>query len=428
MSHAPALTADLLARRLPVAAFALAVFLTGALLTAEDKAPLHERIDRMIEAAHVGPLAERCDDAEFLRRVSLDLTGVIPSADDVRAFLDDPAKDKRSRLVDRLLDSPLYALHMTDTLDVMLMERRPDKHVKSPEWRKWLHESLTANKPYNVLAAEILGADGVDPEHRAPARFYLDREAETNLLTRDVGRMFFGRDMQCAQCHDHPLIADYLQEDYYGIYAFLSRSYLFTDSKKKTTVLAEKAEGDADFKSVFTGEAGKRLPTLPGGEPVAEPTFKKGEEYEVKAAKNVRPVPKYSRREQLARLVEAGQNEAFRRNIVNRLWAHMMGRGIVDPPDLHHSDNPPSHPKLLAMLADEFAAGDYDMKAMLRELALTETYQRSFEMPAERRRAGSGEAGGPAKATRTGLRRGEEGRRRRAVGHAERQAGGRRSE
>ncbi|MEQ8785902.1 MAG: DUF1549 domain-containing protein [Pirellulaceae bacterium] len=385
MFHAPAFSRALSPCRVLIVlvAAAFAVCYSGARLKAEQAAPLHERIDQMIESAHIGPLAERCDDAEFLRRASLDLTGVIPTSDEVRAFLDDPAQDKRAKLVERLLESPRYALHMTDTLDVMLMERRPDKNVKGPEWRAWLHESLTANKPYNVLAAEILGADGVDPDKRAPAKFYLDRDAESNLLTRDVGRMFFGRDMQCAQCHDHPVIDDYLQQDYYGVYAFLSRSYVFTDAKKKVSMLAEKAEGDVDFKSVFTGEAGKTLPTLPGGEPVAEPTFEKGQEYEVKPAKDVRPIPKYSRREQLARLVEAGENEAFRRNIVNRLWAHMMGRGIVDPPDLHHSSNPPSHPALLAMLAEEFAAGDYDMKALLHELALTETYQRAFEMPAD---------------------------------------------
>jgi hypothetical protein len=349
---------------------------------ADGQEALHLRIDRIIAAEHVGPLAARCSDAEFLRRASLDLRGVIPSTEEVREFLADESPDKRERLIDRLLASPRYALHMTDVFDAMLMERRPDKHVKSPEWRQWLFESLAANKPYNRLAGEILAADGVDPQHRAPAKFYLDREAEPNLLTRDVGRMFFGMDLQCAQCHDHPLIDDYYQSDYYGLYAFVSRSYLFTDAKAKLTMLGEKAEGEVDFKSVFTGEEGKTPPRLPGEKPIAEPAFAKGEEYQVKPDKTVRGVPKFSRRAELAKLAAAGENDAFNRNIANRLWAHMLGRGFVDPPDLHHSGNPPSHPELLALLADEFAAMKYDIKALLRELALTEAYQRAFELPA----------------------------------------------
>ncbi len=187
-----------------------------------------------------------------------------------------------------------------------------------------------------------------------------------------MGRLFFGMDLQCAQCHDHPLIADYYEADYYGIYAFLNRSFVFTDAKAKKSYFAEKAEGEVAFKSVFDASVDVKdfRPRLPRDKPVAEPEFGKNDAYFVKPAKNVRPVPKFSRRAQLAKLAAEGANRNFRLNIVNRLWALMMGRGLVDPVGLHYEDNPPSHPKLLDTLAEEFAATGFDVKDMLRELAL----------------------------------------------------------
>lgn len=342
--------------------------------------PLHARVDRIIDATRIGPQAGLCSDEVFLRRVYLDFTGVIPPAEEARAFLADSSPDKRTKLVDRLLGSPEYVRHMTDVFSVMLMERRSDPD----NWRAYLTSSFEQNRPWNRMAAEILGADGVDPEGQGPVNYYIARGVEPNLMTREVGRMFFGMDLECAQCHNHPLIDDYLQRDYYGIFAFLSRTYQFTVDKKPP-VLAEKAEGDANFESVFTGIKGSTLPRLPGEGELNEPSFKKGEEYKVKPdpkQKNVRPVPSYSRRARLSELAARGENLAFRRNIANRLWAQMMGRGLVHPPDLHHSDNPPSHPELLDLLAGEFAAMKFDIRAFLRELALTKVYQRSVALPA----------------------------------------------
>jgi hypothetical protein len=152
---------------------------------------------------------------------------------------------------------------MTNVFDVMLMERRAEKNVKNDEWRKYLYDSIAANKPWNQLAKEVLGADGTDEKIRFATAFYFARDAEPNLLTRDVGRMFFGMDLQCAQCHDHPLIDTYYQSDYYGIYAFLNRGFLFTDKDKKV-FYAEKAEGHVSFTSVFTEEQDKTFPRLPG--------------------------------------------------------------------------------------------------------------------------------------------------------------------
>src|SRR5262245_50712773 len=348
---------------------------------ASPKSPLHVRIDQAIGAKQAAPLAS---DEEFLRRVYLDLTGTIPTATGARAFLNDKSPEKRRQLVEHLLASPAYARHMRNVFDVTLMERRADKHVPRAQWQEYLQESFAANKPWDQLVREILAADGVDPKTRPAARFYLDREAEPHLLTRDIGRLFLGMNLTCAQCHDSPVVNDYRQDLYYGIFAFLNRTSLHADKAKKMSVLAEKADGEATFQSVFDDKKETKTagPRVPGRDAVAEPKFDKGKEYDVAPAKDVRPVPKFSRRAQLAAQVADAANVAFRRNIVNRLWAQMMGRGLVHPVDLDHADNPPSHPELLTLLADEFAEMKFDVRAFLRELALSQTYQRSSETPA----------------------------------------------
>lgn len=347
--------------------------------------PLHERIDQLVEAAAIGPLAPLCSDADFVRRIYLDLTGVIPTAEQARAFVaeksDGNSANKRDRLIDELLASSAFVRHMTITLDVLLMERKPEKVVKQPEWEAWLYKSLAADKPLDQLFKELVAADGSDPVKQAPAKFVLDRDAEPNLVTRDIGRLVFGMDLQCCQCHDHPLIDDYYQDDYYGLFAFVHRTSLFTDAKTKQISLAEKADGEASFKSVFTGASSdKALPRLPKGAVLfVEPTFAKGEEYTVKPDKTVRGVPKFSRRSTLAEMIPASRE--FSRNMANRLWAHMLGRGIVHPVDFHYAGNPPANPRLLTLLADELTSGGFKLRPLLRELALSRTYQRSCDAP-----------------------------------------------
>lgn len=364
-----------------VVAIAMPLCLVGEALCAEP--PLHEQIDVLIEAGLKGSPAPACTDAEFVRRAWLDLAGCIPPSEAARAFIVDPASDKRPRLIDRLLANPAFARRMQYVFDVMLQERRPDKHVPDAQWQEYLLTSFTENKPYNELAREILGADGRDPQFRAPAKFYLEREAEPNLLTRDVGRLFLGRDMQCAQCHDHPLIDGYKQAHYYGLLSFLNRSYVFTDAKAKQSFLAEKGEGGTEFKSVFDpkNQTHRTGPRLIDGPVLQEPELAKGQEYYVKPDKAVAAVPRYSRRAQLARVVTDGSSPDFNRNIANRLWAVLMGRGLVHPVDMHHPDNPPSHPELLDLLSEQIVAMKFDVKVFLREIALTRTYQRSSETP-----------------------------------------------
>jgi len=347
----------------------------------DDCKALHERIDELVEARlpdAATNASATCTDAEFLRRVTLDLAGTIPSADQTREFLADKTDSsvKRKRLVERLLDDPRHARRMQYVLDSMLMERRPGKNVADQAWRDYLRKSAAANKPWDQLAREILAADGADTKARGPAKFYLDREFDVDLVTRDVGRLFLGVDLECAQCHNHPVIEAYLQRHYYGITAFLKRSYVFTDPKTKKKSLGEKAEGDVSFTSVFddsTGKTSPRILDLPE-RPDPDGTLK---QYITEPKKDARGVPKYSRRAQLGLALTAKENVDFRRNAANRLWALMMGRGLVEPLDVRHPDNPPTHPRLLELLAGEFAAHAYDIRWLLREIALTRAYQRS---------------------------------------------------
>jgi hypothetical protein len=353
------------------------------------EAPLHERIDRTIAAAQpdfVRHAAGPASDGEFLRRVYLDLTGTIPTTVQTRDFLKDPSPGKRQALIDRLLASPEHTRHFASVLDVLLMERLRDKYVPHAQWLEYLRTSVAANKPWDELVREILSGDDANPKLQPATKFYLEREAEPNVLTRDISRLLLGTNLQCCQCHDHPRIDDYKQIHFYGLFAFVSRTSLVpsrTPGKTRVAVLSEKADGEVTFQSVFdpakvTKSTGPRMPDKP---PLKEPAVEKGKEYVVAPAPGVRAVPRYSRRALLGPTLARADNEPFKRNIANRLWALMMGRGLVHPLDLDHSANPPSHPELLTLLADDIAARKFDMRGFLRELALSQTYQRSSESP-----------------------------------------------
>jgi len=344
---------------------------------------LTQLVDAQIEAGfeqwNVGP-AELCSDAEFLRRVSLDLTGRIPTASAVRDFLNDDSAGKRGKLIDQLLESDAYAQHMAAVFDVMLMERRPDKYVETPAWRSYLADSFAANKPLDHLAQEILGADGVDESLRPAAKFYLDRAVDKDTLVRDIGRLFLGVDMQCAQCHDHPSIGDYLHEHYYGLSVFVAGSKTFKQPDG-VMVLQEVVMREVEFASVFDPDTTRKTGPRLIDALMELPDLVEGEEYVEKPSRTVRAIPKFSLRALLAEKLPSEETPEFARNLANRLWSHLMGRGLVEPLDMHHSDNPPSHPELLDQLTARLTAMQFNTKQFLRELALSDTYQRSSMAP-----------------------------------------------
>ncbi|MBY0522481.1 MAG: DUF1549 and DUF1553 domain-containing protein [Gemmataceae bacterium] len=346
---------------------------------------LHTRIDALIASANgTKPTSARTDDAEFLRRVYLDLAGRIPSGAEARSFLEDRTADKREKLIDQLLSSPDYSRRMQDAFHVMLMERMGD----NADWAAFLRKSFENNKPWNQLAREILAAAPKDEATRGAAFFYAKRlenygqnPVDYPALTRDVGRLFLGMDLKCAQCHDHLFIKTYKQQDFQGLSAFFQNTFL--QDAKFPTIGEKPLTQKVAYMSVMRKDPKTVGPRIPGMNEIDVPTFKKGEEY-TKAPDPKAMFPGVLRFSPLALLAEqlpTADNALFTRNIVNRLWFLMMGRGLVHPLDLHHRDNPPSHPELLDLLAREFVAHQFDVKWLLRELALSETYQRSSILP-----------------------------------------------
>lgn len=345
--------------------------------------PLNGAIDQQIENKFQkwnASAAERCSDATFVRRLYLDLTGSIPTANVTRTFITNKDADKRSKLIDKLLRSEAFSRHMAVVFDVMWMERRPDKYVTTDEWRSYLKQGFAKNKPLNELVHDILGANGVEAENRPAAKFYLDRAVAKDTLVRDIGRLFLGVDLQCAQCHDHPDIDDYLHVHYHGLSVFVAGSKTFRQPDG-TMVLQETVMREIEFASVFEPEKMNKTGPRLLASLLEMPNIVAGEEYVEKPSRKVRAVPKFSLRKLLAEKLPSDETPEFARNMANRLWAMMMGRGIVHPLDMHHSANPPSHPELLDLLAKHLVDTNFDTKAFLRELALSKTYQRSSIIP-----------------------------------------------
>jgi hypothetical protein len=340
---------------------------------------LSPRIDKLIAAKAGGAVATRSDDLEFFRRVKLDLTGCIPSATDTRSFLQDTTSSKRAKLIDRLIASDAFAMHWTDRLSVMLLERQKLGKITDEEWREFLAKNLKGKPRWDVLAQEMVGATGQGDER--PAMKFLGT-TDHHVMTENVARLFLGMDLKCAKCHDHPSVNEWKQAHYWGLFSYLNQTKTATNSKDKQTYLVEGvAMKKVDFQSVFKTEKEITGPRLPGGKEVAIPMFEKGQEFEKPAADGLPAVPKFRPRELLARDLTSKNNTYFVRNGVNRIWYLMMGRGLVHPLDELHTQNPSSHPKLMELLMREFVAHEFDVKWFVREIALSESYQRSSRFP-----------------------------------------------
>lgn len=343
--------------------------------------PIHRRIDQLIEAAAGGPLAPVATDAEFLRRAYLDLAGRIPSVEETRSFLADADPGKRTKLIDRLLAGDDHVRRLSQVLHVMLMERLGDHE----EWQRYLRDSVKVNKPWDTLVREILNPNSEDETTRGSALWFTKRlenygqnPVDVPGLVRDVGRHFLGIDVQCAQCHDHLFVDEYKQEFYHGLFAFVGQAEIRQDVKFPA-VAQKPLEKKVEFLSVFVQKPMSVGPKLPGGTEIDVPTFAKGEEFEQPPDKKTRfpGTPKFNTLRLLSEQLPRAENKPFTRNIANRLWWMMMGRGLVEPLDLAHVGNPPSHPELLDLLASELAAHQFDMRWLLREIASSQAYQRS---------------------------------------------------
>lgn len=326
---------------------------------------LADRIDARIDAK----IAERkltssppAEDVEFLRRLSLDLTGRIPAPDSVLDFLDDRDAKKRARKIDELLASPAWAAWWADVWTILLVGRvSPVQEVPARRaLREWVRGAFARNMPYDAFARALVAASGRSDEN--PAVFYLlrFRDAPADAAGHAM-RLFRGRQIQCAQCHNHPY-EKWTPRDFFGVAAFFARMRARSiDASPTGLPLVE----------VYDAPAGEAfIPDAPSAEPIA-PRFLTG----------AAPDPASPRRAELARLLTAPDDAAFARAAVNRAWAQCFGRGLVEPVDDLRDDNPGTHPELLDELTRAFVAGGYDLRALLRAILNSRAYQRSSRPP-----------------------------------------------
>ncbi len=365
----------------------LSLLVANAAFAAE---PLHVQVDKFITAKAAGkPLAEPATDAEFLRRAYLDFSGTIPTADQTRAFLADKAADKRAKLIEQLFASPKYAERMAEAFNIQLMER----NGSNDEWRNYLTESFRANKPWDQLVREIISPDFKDEKLRGAGWFMtrrLDKVGQQDTdypgLTRDLGRLFVGMDLQCCQCHKHLTVKDYKQVDFNGLFFPIQNLKLQAASGEYKTAWVQEGlvTNKYEFVSVLSSVKGSTGPRVPLGTEVEIPmAATKDELWAVPPDPKTRKagVPKFSPLKELAARLASAENLPFARNIANRAWWQLMGRGLVEPLDLQHSENPASHPELFDLLAKELTEHKFDLQWLLRELALTQTYARSTVLP-----------------------------------------------
>jgi hypothetical protein len=340
---------------------------------ADDARALAARIDERLAAgwarAQVAP-APPADDAEFLRRVALDLTGRIPSVAETRAFLADRASDKRERLVARLLDSPRYVEHFKNVWRALLLPEANtgiQTRVLVPGFEAWLRKRLADNTSYDRMVREILttplgpgrgrgfyaGPQG-DP---TPAAFYVAKDSKPENLAASTARLFLGVRLECAQCHNHPF-ASWKREQFWSLAAF------FAGMERPPRDGAVFAAAEASDRHELT---------IPGTDRVVQAGFLDGTKPAWKSEGSPRAT--------LAEWLTARNNPYFARAAVNRLWAHFFGTGLVEPvDDLGGGETSASHPELLDELAAAFVAHDFDLKFLMRSITASRAYQLSSRM------------------------------------------------
>ncbi|NIP17643.1 MAG: DUF1549 domain-containing protein, partial [Xanthomonadales bacterium] len=222
----------------------------------------------------------------------------------------------RQRLIDELLAGEAFAAHWTDRLSVMLLERRNLGRISVEEWRAYLERTLRGQPRWDALVHDLIVASG-QGEVR-PAMKFLGK-GDHHRLTEDIARLFLGRDLKCARCHDHPSVDEWTQAHYWGLYAYLNQTRLATHSGEKVDYFVESlATGKVEFQSVFLDEKEFTGPRLPDGREVVIPPFEKDEGFESPAADGLPAVPSFRPRELLARDLTSPENRHFVRNSVNR--------------------------------------------------------------------------------------------------------------
>ena len=306
-------------------------------------------VNRRLQQLNILPSAG-CNDAEFLRRVYLDIIGTLPTVDEAKSFLSDTHPDRRSMLVDQLLQRPEYADYWAlKWSDLLRVNRRELGHKRAFEYYNWIRRSCAENKPLDQFVRELLLAEG--PMTDVPAANFYKVVDKPDKMASAVSQIFLGVRIECAQCHHHPFDR-WSQTDFYGMQAF------FNQVSFKTSMRGEiiQATGNAKTLHPRTGQevfAHALNTQMPDTSLATDP------------------------RKMLVDWMTANDNPMFAHNLANRMWAHFMGLGLVEPVDDFRVTNPPSNPELLDALAKSFVEKRFDVKNLIRTITSSLAYQRS---------------------------------------------------
>ncbi len=351
-------------------------------------------IQKKWQAEGISP-AQRCDDSAFVRRIYLDLIGRIPTRSERDAFLAATDSAKRATLVNRLLANPEHAAHMAEVFNVVFLGREDEKKRKRSERKNWLaylNWVFETNRGWNKVAKDLLVARPSTKEEAGASWFLYEQRDDHQQIATRVSATLLGKQVQCAQCHDHPVSPEIEQRHYWGLVSFFNRSV--NVSTPEGPRVAERASGGYAKFANLEGESSDTELVMLSGDVIAEPDGRRENDakdyYAVappdqwlrklkkdeKLKKDVSavPVPKFSRREAFTKASTAG-NRDFSRAIVNRVWALLFGRGIVHPVDQMDSAHPPSHPELLRWLAQDFSEHGYDVRRLIVALTKSQAYQ-----------------------------------------------------
>jgi len=298
------------------------------------------------------PPSDECDDPTFIRRVTLDIAGRLPTPGETSSFLADTSPKKRPQLIDRLLDSGDYADYFANKWSALLRNKRTEaRHARGAYgFHDWIRESLLANKPFSRLVREILTATGEMTENPPVAWYRQAREPQTQL--EDTAQLFLGQRLQCAQCHHHPY-EKWSQQDYYSLAAFFSQ-------------VGRKPGSQPGEDSIYTRRAVPSAINKKTKQPVKPAGL---------GSAVVEVAPEADARVVLADWITAPTNSFFARSLVNRYWKHFFNRGIVDPEDDMRETNPPANPELLDALAGHFLESGTDLKDLIRTICQSRVYQ-----------------------------------------------------
>ena len=320
---------------------------------------IDELVDAKLRKLRIAP-SGLCDDATFLRRAYLDITGTLPPPDVVRKFLADPAADKRTAAIDSLLGrkefSDIWVMKWAELLQIRSGinqgNNAPPFYKNALLYYNWLAERIGANVPIDRIVVELLSASGGTVSN--PPVNYYQTELDKLKLSENVAQVFMGMRIQCAQCHNHPFDRRTM-DDYYGFMSFFPQIGRKGTDDPRETIVFNSGGGDARH---------------PVGNRVMAPKFLGGASPDTTGK---------DRRAVMANWMASPENPYFATNVSNIVWAHFFGAGIINEVDDVRVSNPPSNGELLAELGKRFTDYKYDFKKLVRDICVSKTYQRSTQ-------------------------------------------------